>query len=282
MMAVAEPLRARLAEAGIRVRLDDREQHRPGYKFAEWEVKGVPIRIELGPRDVAARRRCSSRASAATKEEVPIDDVASGMADRLNAIQRALFDDAVAFREANTHQITSFDDFATGVEEQGGFWVGPWCGDGTCEAEIARGRRPRFDSCHSNRSIRMPCIHCGKPGVDAATGRGPTDRCATAAQPHIVSIAEIREAAERIRGVATRTPLLRWDDTTWLKPESLQPVGAFKMRGAYNKVASLTDAERARGVVTYSSGTTRRRWPAPHACSGRAAVDLHAARMRRG
>jgi threonine dehydratase len=76
----------------------------------------------------------------------------------------------------------------------------------------------------------------------------------TQAAPHIVSIAEIREAAERIRGVATRTPLLAWDDGTWLKPESLQPVGAFKMRGAYNKVASLTDAERARGVVTYSSG----------------------------
>ena len=76
----------------------------------------------------------------------------------------------------------------------------------------------------------------------------------TTIEPHIVSISEIREAAERIRGVATRTPLLRWDDTTWLKPESLQPVGAFKMRGAYNKVASLTDAERARGVVTYSSG----------------------------
>ena len=76
----------------------------------------------------------------------------------------------------------------------------------------------------------------------------------TTAEPHIVSIDEIREAAQRIRGVATRTPLLRWDDRTWLKPESLQPVGAFKMRGAYNKVASLTDAERARGVVTYSSG----------------------------
>jgi threonine dehydratase len=73
-------------------------------------------------------------------------------------------------------------------------------------------------------------------------------------EPHIVSIDEIRDAAERIRGVATRTPLLRWDDETWLKPESLQPMGAFKMRGAFNKVASLTDAERARGVVTYSSG----------------------------
>ena len=70
----------------------------------------------------------------------------------------------------------------------------------------------------------------------------------------LVTLDEIRGAAERIRGVALHTPLLRWDDTTWLKPESLQPVGAFKMRGAYNTVASLTDAERARGVVTYSSG----------------------------
>ena len=70
----------------------------------------------------------------------------------------------------------------------------------------------------------------------------------------LVTIDEIRDAAARIRGVAVRTPLLRWDDTTWLKPESLQPVGAFKMRGAYNAIASLTDEERARGVVTYSSG----------------------------
>ncbi len=76
----------------------------------------------------------------------------------------------------------------------------------------------------------------------------------TTTAPHIVTIQEIRAAAERIRGVATRTPLLQWDDTTWLKPESLQPVGAFKMRGAYNKIASLSDEERARGVVTYSSG----------------------------
>jgi threonine dehydratase len=70
----------------------------------------------------------------------------------------------------------------------------------------------------------------------------------------LVTIEEIREAAARIRGAAVRTPLLRWDDHTWLKPESLQPVGAFKMRGAYSAIAGLTDEERSRGVVTYSSG----------------------------
>lgn len=70
----------------------------------------------------------------------------------------------------------------------------------------------------------------------------------------LVGLDEIRAAAQRIGGVALHTPLLAWDETTWLKPESLQPIGAFKIRGAYNKVAGLTDAERARGVITYSSG----------------------------
>lgn len=95
-------------------------------------------------------------------------------------------------------------------------------------------------------------VHYIESATAARASIGPVN--ASGVEPHIVSIEEIREAAERIRGVATRTPLLRWDDRTWLKPESLQPVGAFKMRGAYNKIASLTDAERARGVVTYSSG----------------------------
>jgi threonine dehydratase len=70
----------------------------------------------------------------------------------------------------------------------------------------------------------------------------------------LVTLDEIRAAAERIRPYALRTPLIAWDDRTWLKAESLQPVGSFKMRGAFNAVGSLTDAERARGVITYSSG----------------------------
>jgi len=70
----------------------------------------------------------------------------------------------------------------------------------------------------------------------------------------LVTLDEIREAAARIGDAAVRTPLLAWDEETWLKPENLQPIGAFKMRGAYNTIASLTDDERARGVVTYSSG----------------------------
>ncbi len=85
-----------------------------------------------------------------------------------------------------------------------------------------------------------------------------------------MTIADIRAAAKRIRGVAVRTPLLPWDDRTWLKPESLQPIGAFKIRGAYNRLASLAAKERARGVITYSSGN--------HAQAVARAARLHGVR----
>jgi prolyl-tRNA synthetase len=167
---VADALRADLASQGIRVRLDDRDQHRPGYKFAEWEVKGVPIRIELGPRDVAARHAVLASRLDGEKEELPLADVVSGMAARLASVQQALYADALAYREANTHEITSFDAFATGVKEQGGFWVGAWCGDAECEAEIGAKTKAsiRFLPLQPSAPGGV-CIHCGKPGTETAT-----------------------------------------------------------------------------------------------------------------
>ena len=74
----------------------------------------------------------------------------------------------------------------------------------------------------------------------------------------LVTLQPIRQAAVRIQGVALRTPLLSWDEATWLKPENLQPVGAFKIRGAHAKLTSLSDKERRAGVITYSSGNHAR------------------------
>ena len=168
--AVAERLRADIAAAGIRVRLDDRDQHRPGYKFAEWELKGVPLRIELGPRDVAADRAVIASRLGGEKEEVGLADLVGGMADRLASAQRQVFSEAVAFRDANTHRAGSFDELAAGVEEQGGFWIGAWCGDASCEAEIAAKTKAtiRFLPIEA-KNPGAACIHCGKPGIDVAT-----------------------------------------------------------------------------------------------------------------
>ena len=130
----------------------------------------MPVRIELGPRDVGAGRAVLVSRLDGTKEEVAIGEIASGMAARLASVQRALYADAVAFREANTHEISSFDEFARAVDDVGGFWVGAWCGDAACEAEV---------SAKTKATIRFlpfepadpgaACIHCGKPGIDIAT-----------------------------------------------------------------------------------------------------------------
>ena len=169
VMEVAERIRAGLHDQGIRVRLDDRDQHRPGFKFAEWELKGVPVRIELGPRDVAAGRVVVVERVGNDKQEVSLEDVVAGMRDRLASVQHALYSDALAYREANTHDITSFDEFAAGVEERGGFWRGAWCGDAACEAQIAE---------KTKATIRFlpiepvdpgaACMHCGRPGTEVA------------------------------------------------------------------------------------------------------------------
>jgi prolyl-tRNA synthetase len=170
VLSVADALRADLAGRGLRVRLDDRDQHRPGFKFAEWELKGVPLRIELGPRDVAANRAVVASRVSGAKEEAGLDALAEGMADRLASVQRELFADALAFREANTHEITSFDAFAAGVEERGGFWVGAWCGDAACEAEVSATTKAtiRFLPLEP-RDPGAACVHCGSPGTEVAT-----------------------------------------------------------------------------------------------------------------
>jgi threonine dehydratase len=74
------------------------------------------------------------------------------------------------------------------------------------------------------------------------------------AELELVTLDAVQAAAARIAGVAVRTPLLTWDERTWLKPENLQPIGAFKIRGAHAKITSLSEAERAAGVISYSSG----------------------------
>jgi prolyl-tRNA synthetase len=130
----------------------------------------VPIRLELGPRDVAADRAVAVSRLGGDKEEIPLAELAGGMTARLASVQQALYDDALAFREANTHEITSFDAFATGVEERGGFWVGAWCGDSACETEISA--RTRATIRFLPLEVSDPgtaCVHCGRPGAEVAT-----------------------------------------------------------------------------------------------------------------
>ena len=133
----AHKLRKELARAGVRVKMDEREGLSPGFKFNDWEMRGVPLRLELGPKDVAkgsvvlARRDRPGREG---KSFVPQAGIAEAVKRLLEEIQQALFDKALAFRQANTAEPPDYAGFKAAVEK--GFALSWWCGSSECEAKI--------------------------------------------------------------------------------------------------------------------------------------------------
>jgi prolyl-tRNA synthetase len=171
----ADELRAAIAQrswrgALVRVRIDDRDDLRPGYKFADHELRGVPLRIDLGLRDLQARRVTVTRRDTGEKQEIPLDAMPDQVGDLLEAVQSGLFEDAAAFREANTHRASSYDELRSTIAERGGFVVGAWCGDPGCEAKVKAETKAtiRFVPLEP-QDPGAACIVCGRPGIDVAT-----------------------------------------------------------------------------------------------------------------
>ena len=166
----ANAIKAELAGNNIRVRVDDRDQYRPGYKFSEWELKGVPIRIEIGPRDVAADQVVVADRVTGEKESRSTSDAVSAMAGLLESGWKALYDDAVSFRDANTHEMSSFEEMREGIDAEGGFWVGPWCGDSVCEDKVSGATKATIRTLPLEQvDPGGACVVCGKPGTERAT-----------------------------------------------------------------------------------------------------------------
>ena len=170
VLEVATKVRDSLSGNGVRTKVDDRDQHRPGFKFSEWELKGVPVRIEIGPRDVDADQVVLALRTGGDKRQMSTAEAVAGMAELLLSVQKELYDQAREFREANTWEIESFDDFREGVEERAGLWVGAWCGDADCEARITEATKATIRVLPLSREDPgAPCIHCGSPGTERAT-----------------------------------------------------------------------------------------------------------------
>jgi prolyl-tRNA synthetase len=126
-----------LRDAGVRVRLDDREEQRPGFKFHEWELKGVPLRVELGPRDLAAGQATLARRDTGAKEPVPLAGIARRVDELLAEIQRSLHDDARLFRAEHTlAEPAGYDELRDFLAAGTGFAVAPWCGSSACEERV--------------------------------------------------------------------------------------------------------------------------------------------------
>ena len=127
---IANDLKAR----GIRVMIDSDESKRPGFKFAEHEMKGIPIRIGIGPRDLANGQAEIARRDTKEKTGVPLDGLGQYVEDLLITIQDNLLAKAKAFRAENTHEVDTYEEFKTVLEEKGGFIMAHW--DGTSETEL--------------------------------------------------------------------------------------------------------------------------------------------------
>lgn len=120
----------------VRVEIDDREGQTPGYKFAEWEVKGVPIRIEIGPRDLESASCVVARRDTSEKETYELSELFTVIPKLLDEIQENLYEQALNFQKENTHQVDSYDEFKNVLEEKGGFIIAGWCGSEDCEQKI--------------------------------------------------------------------------------------------------------------------------------------------------
>ena len=130
-----EALSSELRKKGYSVKYDDRDTHKPGFKFAEYELKGVPIRLAMGARDLGNGTIEMARRDTKEKKVVPFDQVAALIPPLLDEIQANIYQKALKFREGKTTRVDSYEDFKKLLEEKGGFFLAHW--DGTKETEAA-------------------------------------------------------------------------------------------------------------------------------------------------
>src|SRR5688500_250416 len=131
-----EEIKKQLTDAGIRVKLDADESQTPGWKFAEYEMRGVPLRLEIGPKDIEKNAVFAARRDTRQKQSLPMEGLADQIKTLLAEIQSSLFNKAKQFREEHTSKAATYDEFKQVMEGRPGFVVSPWCESAQCEAEI--------------------------------------------------------------------------------------------------------------------------------------------------
>ena len=170
VMEAAQKIQKELIAAEVRVKVDDRDES-PGFKYHDWEMRGVPLRIEIGPKDVAKGSVALARRDQPGKEGktfVSQVGIAATVVDTLKSIQQTLYDRALAFREANTYDPKDYEEFKRAVEK--GFAFSYWCGERECETQIkeetkATTRCIPFEGQSGESGV---CIRCGKPAMEKA------------------------------------------------------------------------------------------------------------------
>jgi prolyl-tRNA synthetase len=161
-----EQIREQLKAAGIRVRLDDDESQTPGWKFAEYEMRGVPLRLEIGPKDIEKNAVFAARRDTRQKQSLPMDGLVEQVQGLLTDIQSSLLAKARAFRDEHTSRTSSYDEFKQIMEGRPGFVIAPWCESAQCEADIKAETQATIRNMPLGQETPAePCIKCGRPAT---------------------------------------------------------------------------------------------------------------------
>ncbi|MDY6766524.1 MAG: His/Gly/Thr/Pro-type tRNA ligase C-terminal domain-containing protein, partial [Candidatus Nanohaloarchaea archaeon] len=132
----AEDVYEELDAEGFRVELDDRPHRNPGYKFNEWELKGVPVRIEIGPDEVEADELTGVHRDTGEEERFDREDVVAHVREDLDAMQERLLQAQTEFQEANVREAETQEEIVSLIEEHGGYVTAKWCGKEACEEPV--------------------------------------------------------------------------------------------------------------------------------------------------
>ncbi|RME48127.1 MAG: proline--tRNA ligase, partial [Deltaproteobacteria bacterium] len=153
----------RLRDAGFDVTVDDRDQFKPGFKYNEWEQRGVPLRIEIGPRDLQEGNVVLARRDERRKISVPAEHLVAEVEGLLDEIQRNLLARARAFREEHTKTIDAYDDLIALLEGENAFVRLFWCGNPACEAKVKEDTKATLRCIPFERDETEggSCIVCG-------------------------------------------------------------------------------------------------------------------------
>ena len=171
VLQAAAALGDELRSAGVRVRVDDRAEYRPGFKFSEWELRGVPLRIELGGRDLAAGVVTVVRRDSGSRQQIPLPRVARAIGQLLDDVQASLLEYARGELERRTlRDPNGYDEVVEYLREPAGFVAAPWCGRTECEVRVKDDCSATIRCLPLDEEPARPgsCVCCGRPAAAVA------------------------------------------------------------------------------------------------------------------
>ncbi len=163
ILPTAEEMRKKLSSAGFRIYLDDRDTYTPGWKFSEWEMRGVPVRIEIGPKDIEKGQAVLVNRLNREKSFIKLENISSSLKELLGQIHKDLFERAKNFREQNTRDGEQFEDLVKIIENNRGFVRSGWCGKSKCE-ELVKEKTAATIRVILDKKVSgfERCVVCGK------------------------------------------------------------------------------------------------------------------------